>query len=42
MVILVGSEINALLEHDSREGKQKGEKTEGEKRGGDPGLKPVR
>jgi membrane protein len=33
LVILVGSEINVLLEHYSREGKQKGEKTEKEKRG---------
>ena len=33
LVILVGSEINALLEHYSAEGKQKGEKKEGEKRG---------
>jgi membrane protein len=36
LVILVGSEINALIEHYSPEGKQKGEKEEGEHRGGDP------
>ena len=42
LVILVGSEINAMLEHESREGTRRGGKNEGEKRGGDPGLKPVR
>ncbi|MBE0598135.1 MAG: YihY/virulence factor BrkB family protein [Desulfuromonadales bacterium] len=36
LVILVGSEINALLEHYSSEGKRKGEKKEGGRRGGDP------
>jgi membrane protein len=36
LVILVGSEINALVEHYSPEGKRKGEKKEGERRGGDP------
>ncbi|HEX7047940.1 MAG TPA: YihY/virulence factor BrkB family protein [Gammaproteobacteria bacterium] len=34
LVILIGSEINALLEHYSPEGKRKGEKTEGERPGG--------
>lgn len=34
LVILVGSEINALIEHYSPEGKRKGEKTEGERPGG--------
>ena len=34
LVILIGSEINALLEHYSPEGKRKGEKQEGERRGG--------
>jgi membrane protein len=34
LVILIGSEINALLEHYSPEGKRKGEKKEGERRGG--------
>lgn len=34
LVILIGSEINALLEHYSPEGKRKGEKTEGSRRGG--------
>lgn len=34
LVILVGSEINALLEHYSPKGKRKGEKTEGERPGG--------
>jgi membrane protein len=33
LVILVGSEINALLEHYNSKGKQKGEKKEGEHRG---------
>jgi membrane protein len=33
LVILIGSEINALLEHYSPEGKRKGEKKEGERRG---------
>lgn len=42
LVILVGSEINVLLEHYSAEGKRKGEKKEGERRGGDPGPKPAR
>jgi membrane protein len=41
LVILVGSEINALLEHYSASGKQKGEKREGEKRGA-PGAQPGR
>lgn len=36
LVILIGSEINALLEHYSSKGKRKGEKREGERRGGDP------
>jgi membrane protein len=35
LVILIGSEINALLEHYSPKGKRKGEKEEGERRGGD-------
>ncbi|HEX6928961.1 MAG TPA: YihY/virulence factor BrkB family protein, partial [Gammaproteobacteria bacterium] len=34
LVILFGSEINALLEHYSPEGKRKGERTEGKRRGG--------
>lgn len=34
LVILIGSEINVLVEHYSPEGKQKGEKKEGERRGG--------
>jgi membrane protein len=34
LVILVGSEINALIEHYSSKGKRKGEKKEGEHRGG--------
>jgi len=34
LVILVGSEINALIEHYSPKGKRKGEKTEGERLGG--------
>lgn len=34
LVILVGSEINALLEHYSPKGKRKGEKQEGERPGG--------
>lgn len=34
LVILVGSEINALIEHYSPEGKEKGEKVEGQKGGG--------
>ena len=34
LVILFGSEINALLEHYSPEGKRKGEKTEGKRHGG--------
>ena len=34
LVILLGSEINALVEHYSPEGKRKGEKQEGERRGG--------
>lgn len=34
LVILVGSEINALIEHYSPKGKRKGEKTEGERPGG--------
>lgn len=36
LVILIGSEINALLEHYSPEGKRKGEKKEGEHPGGSP------
>jgi membrane protein len=36
LAILLGSEINALLEHYSSTGKRKGEKQEGERRGGDP------
>jgi membrane protein len=39
LVILVGSEINALLEHYSAKGKRKGEKKEGERRGGDPAVR---
>lgn len=35
LVILVGSEINALLEHHSAKGKRKGEKKEGEHQGSD-------
>jgi membrane protein len=35
LVILLGSEINALFEHYSPKGKRKGEKEEGERRGGD-------
>ncbi len=38
LAILLGSEINALLEHYSPKGKRKGEKKEGERRGGDPKL----
>lgn len=34
LVILVGSEINALIEHYSSKGKRKGEKKEGERPGG--------
>ncbi|KJS00562.1 MAG: hypothetical protein VR65_12120 [Desulfobulbaceae bacterium BRH_c16a] len=34
LVILIGSEINVLVEHYSPEGKQKGEKKEGQRRGG--------
>jgi membrane protein len=34
LVILIGSEINALLEHYSSKGKRKGEKKEGQRRGG--------
>lgn len=34
LVILIGSEINSLLEHYSPEGKRKGEKKEGKRRGG--------
>ncbi len=42
LVILTGSEINALIEHYSPEGKQKGEKTEHPHAGGDlhPSQKP--
>jgi membrane protein len=36
LVILIGSEINALIEHYSSRGKRKGEKKEGERRGGSP------
>ncbi len=36
MVILIGSEINALIEHYSPEGKQKGEKKESGHTGGGP------
>jgi membrane protein len=36
LVILLGSEINALLEHTSSKGKNKGEKNEGEHREGEP------
>lgn len=35
LVILIGSEINALVEHYSPEGKRKGEKKEGNRQGGD-------
>jgi membrane protein len=35
LVILIGSEINALIEHYSTKGKRKGEKKEGEHRGED-------
>jgi membrane protein len=41
LVILVGSEINALIEHYSSHGKNKGEKKEGEHRG-EPGKLPSR
>jgi membrane protein len=41
LVILLGSEINALIEHYSSRGKNKGEKEEGEKPGG-PGALPPR
>jgi membrane protein len=41
LVILVGSEINALIEHYSSRGKNKGEKEEGERLGG-PGALPPR
>ena len=34
LVILIGSEINVLVEHYSPKGKQKGEKKEGQRRGG--------
>ncbi len=34
LVILIGSEINALVEHHSPEGKRKGEKEEGNRQGG--------
>jgi membrane protein len=37
LVILVGSEINALVEHYSSKGKRKGEKKEGERSGGSLG-----
>lgn len=36
LVLLVGSEINALLEHYSPHGKRKGEKEEGDRPGGSP------
>lgn len=36
LVILIGSEINALVEHYSPKGKRKGEKKEGERRGDGP------
>lgn len=36
LVLLFGSEINALLEHYSAHGKRKGEKKEGERPGGSP------
>jgi membrane protein len=39
LVILIGSEINALLEHYSAKGKRKGEKKEGERRGGSPAAR---
>ena len=42
LVILLGSEINVLLEHYSSEGKRKGEKKEGQRRGADPERKPAR
>lgn len=35
LVILIGSEINALVEHHSSKGKRKGEKKEGDRQGGD-------
>ena len=41
LVILVGSEINALIEHYSSEGKRKGEKEEGDRQG-EPGALPSR
>lgn len=41
LVILFGSEINVLLEHYSAEGKRKGEKKEGNRRGGDLAPKPA-
>jgi membrane protein len=39
LVILIGSEINALLEHYSSKGKRKGEKKEGKRSGGDPAAR---
>ncbi|MEW6117448.1 MAG: YihY/virulence factor BrkB family protein [Nitrospirota bacterium] len=36
LVVLVGSEINALIEHYSPKGKRKGEKREGERHGSSP------
>jgi membrane protein len=39
LVILVGSEINALIEHYSSKGKRKGEKKEGERSGGSLGAR---
>jgi membrane protein len=39
LVILIGSEINALLEHYSAKGKRKGEKKEGERSGGSPAAR---
>lgn len=35
LVLLIGSEINALIEHYSPKGKRKGEKKEGERQGGE-------
>jgi len=42
LVILVGSEINVLLEHYRAAGQRKGEQQAGTRRGDDPGPKPAR
>jgi membrane protein len=39
LAILLGSEINALLEHHSSKGKRKGERKEGDGRGGNPAAR---